>query len=117
MLTTSLPQFQQKLHNILKESATSAFMKTLDTVDSNVTSASQVNNKFNAILKKTAEKFGNEFATKAAPELAKEIMNYIQSASLSIVVQPQGLATIVSPVGPCTGTLAINDATATINIL
>lgn len=112
MLTTSLPGFQAKIFDILKESATDAFMKSLDTTD-NIS----INSQFNGILRKTAESFGTTFATKAAPDLASEIMKYIQSASLSIIVQPQALATIVSPVGPCTGTLAINDGTATINIL
>lgn len=118
MLTTELPGFQQKIFDILQKSATDAFMKTLDTVDDpNTPVAPQINSQFNSILQKTAQKFGTEFASKAAPDLATEIMKYIQSAGISIVVQPQGLATIMSPVGPCTGALTINDGTATINIL
>lgn len=112
MLTTSLPEFQSKLFDILKESASDAFMKTLD-----ITGNTSINSQFNAILKKTAESFGTEFATKASPNLAQEIMKYIQSASLSIVVQPQGLSTILTAAGPCSGTLLINDGTSTINIL
>lgn len=112
MLTTELLKFQQEIHNILHKSASDAFMQTLDT-----TGSLSVNSEFKKIMTETADKFGLEFANKAAPDLAKEIMNYIKSASLNIVVQPQGLATIVSPAGPCSGTLLINDGTATINIL
>lgn len=112
MLTTELPKFQQEIHNILHKSASDAFMQTLD-----VTGSLSINSEFNKIMKETADKFGLEFANKAAPDLAKSIMQYIQSASLSIVVQPQGLATILTAAGPCSGTLLINDGTATINIL
>lgn len=112
MLTTSLPSFQMEIFDILKTSAADAFMKTVESSGNNT-----INSQFDGMMKKTAEKFGLEFANKASSDLANAIMKYIQTASLSIVVQPQALATIISPVGPCTGALAINDGTATINIL
>lgn len=49
--------------------------------------------------------------------LANEIDKHVKSLSLLITLQPQGLATLISPVGPCTGSLIISDATATIEVL
>lgn len=112
MLTSELLNFQNELYKILSKSAEEAFMTTIDN-SGNMTIDSECTKKLNSM----AKSFGKKFAEEASPDLAKEIMNYIKSASLNIVVQPQGLATIVSPAGPCSGTLLINDGTATINIL
>lgn len=112
MLTSELLNFQNELYKILSKSAEEAFMTTIDN-SGNMNIDSECTKKLNSM----AKEFGKKFAQEASPDLAKEIMNYIKSASLNIVVQPQGLATIVSPVGPCSGTLLINDGTATINIL
>jgi hypothetical protein len=112
MLADNLLNFQQSLHNILSESASAAFMTTIDN-SGNMNIDKDCKNKLNSM----ADTFGKKFADEAAPELAKEIINYIKSASLNIIVQPQGLATILTAAGPCSGTLLINDGTATINIL
>lgn len=112
MLTSELSNFQNELYKILSKSAEEAFMTTIDN-SGNMNIDSECMKKLNSM----ANTFGEKFAQEAAPPLANEIMNYIKSASLNIVVQPQALATIVSPAGSCSGTLLINDNTATINIL
>lgn len=112
MLTSELLNFQNELYKILSKSAEEAFMTTIDN-SGNMNIDFECTKKLNSM----AKAFGKKFAQEASPDLAKEIMNYIKSASLNIVVQPQGLTTVINPAGSCTGTLLINDSTAIINIL
>ena len=112
MLTSELLNFQNELYKILSKSAEEAFMTTIDN-SGNMNIDLECMKKLNSM----ANTFGEKFAQEAAPPLANEIMNYIKSASLNIVVQPQAIASIVSPAGSCSGTLLINDSTSTINIL
>ena len=112
MLIDNLPKFQSELYNILFNSSSEAFLTTIS--NSGNTS---IDSDCKTMLREMANSFGEKFASEAAPEMAKSIMQYIQSAGLNIVMLPQGLATIVSPAGPCSGSLLINDTTANINIM
>ena len=49
--------------------------------------------------------------------IADEIDGHVKAIKLLITMMPQGIATIVSPAGPCTGSMIIDDTTASIQIL
>lgn len=72
--------------------------------------------------KKNAEDFAKEFC-KGLKEggfmttIADEIDGHVKAIKLLITMMPQGIATIVSPAGPCTGSMVIDDTTASIQIL
>jgi hypothetical protein len=73
-------------------------------------------------LKDNAKKFAEEFCKglKAGDfmgAVADEVDAHIKSMKIFITMMPQGIATIVSPVGPCTGSMIIDDTTASIQIL
>lgn len=120
MLDANLPTFQLEIRDILYNAAKEAYIKTLEITPENNPSFpanSKIREEYNKSINKTADKFGQTFADAAANDLSIKIKEFIQSASLNIVCQPQALATIVSPAGPCSGALAINDATAVIQII
>jgi hypothetical protein len=73
-------------------------------------------------LKDNAKKFAEEFCKGLKDgdfmgTIADEVDGHIKSMKLFITMMPQGIATIVSPVGPCTGSMIIDDTTASIQIL
>lgn len=89
-----------------------------DTKDIVISASKDMKEKWKEAAKVFAENFTNTLISNNLHlKLADEIDKHIRSMQLSIVIQPQTLASIISPTGPCSGTLIINNETSNIQLL
>lgn len=133
MLSANKPLMQQNFSSMISENglfykaAYDAFYETMkpENISDPNLDANSINNITNEIDKKAkdaAKKFAKAFVKGLKDggfdsKLATEIDNHVKAIQLLITMMPQGLATIISPVGPCTGSMVISDATASIQLL
>ena len=139
MLSVNLPLMKQNLSKLLDTpplkkgpvytAAYNAYFSIIDT-DFNADSADtdlaplilEQKQKCEQKKKDDADKFAKEFCKGLkdcgfTDTIADEIDGHVKAIKLLITMMPQGIATIVSPVGPCTGSMVIDDTTASIQIL
>lgn len=120
MLSAELLNFQKKLNKIIKysaiEAATEAFKETVDPIEGSNKANNEFKNHIDKSAKRFGKKFGEKFADEVSNDLAKAIMEYIQSAGVVINCLPNAIA-LTGPTGPVTGTIMINDTTSNISII
>jgi hypothetical protein len=138
MLSTNKKSMDSNLKDLYDSFETAAYnayyeankpeMPDIDSDEDKLGSLSkQANDAVNEIDSKVKDKatiFADEFvkqlkSDKLLETISDEIDGHVKAIKdgLTITMQPQGIATIIAPPsGPCTGSMVISTATATINI-
>lgn len=105
-LVGALPTFTSDLKKSLSEAARKAFLSTLSQGDVDPAIAATIKGD----MEKSARVFGETFASSLAPELAKNIYNYIME--IGITLTPKG--TLLAPQAP-SGVLPITGSASTLS--